>query len=302
MNGKIKRILSVLLVLTIVVTAAVGCGKKEDKGTIKVGSKNFTENLILAEIYALALEDNGYKVDRVFNVASSAVHTSIVKGDIELYPEYTGTGLLSVLKLPLETDAQKVYDTVKKEYKKKYNIDWLDYAAANDSQGVVIRTAVAKKYGIKTITDLQKYATKLRFASQGEFDKREDGLPAMEKAYGKFEWKSTNVYDTGLLFQILEQNKADVAPAYTTAGQLKETDKFTILTDDKHIWPPYNIAPIVKDKVLKKYPEIKTILNKVNKQLDNKTIVELNAKVDIDKQEYEDVAKDFYDSIKDKIK
>lgn len=301
MKKVLKKLLSIALVITVVTTAFAGCGKKSDKGTIKVGSKNFTENLILAEVYALALEDAGYKVDRVFNVASSAVHTAIVKGDIELYPEYTGTGLLSVLKLPLETDPQKAYDIVKEKYKEKFDIDWLDYASANDSQGIVITTKAAEKYGIKNLSDLQKHATELRFASQGEFDEREDGLPAMEKAYGSFKWKSTNVYDTGLLYEILAQDKADVAPAYTTAGQLKE-DKYTILEDDKHIWPPYNIAPIVKDEVLKANPGIEDILNKVNKLIDNETIIDLNAKVDIDKKEYEEVAKDYYDSIKDSIK
>lgn len=299
--NKIKKLLSILLVFVFAVTAITGCGSKSSKDTIKVGSKNFTENLILAEIYSLALEDHGYKVDRVFNIASSAVHASIKKGDIDLYPEYTGTGLLAVLKLPAETDPQKVYDTVKKQYKEKFNIDWLDYAKANDSQGIVITTKVAKKYNIKTISDLQKHASELRFASQGEFEKREDGLPAMEKAYGKFDWKSTAVYDTGLLFQILEQDKADVSCAYTTAGQLK-SDKFTALEDDKHIWPPYNIAPIVKHEVLKANPGIKKILNEVSKQIDNKTIIDLNAKVDLDKKEYEEVAKDYYKAIKDKIK
>ena len=300
---KFKKVLSLALVVVVAVTAFTACGSKKEsnKGTIKVGSKNFTENLILAEIYSLALEDAGYEVDRVFNVASSAIHTAIVKGDVELYPEYTGTGLLSVLKLPIETDPQKAYDIVKEQYKKKYNIDWLDYADVNDSQGIVITTKVAKKYNIKTLTDLQKHASELRFASQGEFDEREDGLPAMNKTYGEFKWKSTNAYDTGLLYEILLQDKADVAPAYTTAGQLTQKE-FTVLEDDKHIWPPYNIAPIVKSEVLEKNPDIADVLNKVSKKLDNKTIIELNAKVDIDKEEYEEVASDYYDSIKDSLK
>lgn len=305
MKKSIKKILSVILVTVIAVTAFTGCGNdtKEEgtKGTIKVGSKNFTENLILAEIYALALEDAGYDVDRVFNVASSAVHTSIVNGDIELYPEYTGTGLLSVLQLPLETDPQKVYDIVKEEYKKQFNIDWLDYAAANDSQGVFISADVSEKYNIKTISDLQKYATELRFASQGEFDEREDGLPAMEAAYGAFDWKDTNVYDTGLLYEIVGKGEADAAPAYTTAGQLAQPE-FVVLEDDKHIWPPYNIAPVVRGEVLEANPDIADILNKINKLIDTETITGLNAKVDVDNEEYEDVAKEYYDSIKDSLK
>ena len=151
--------LSLVLLLSVGVSL-VACGKSKETSTktIVVGSKDFTENLILSEIYALALEDNGYKVERKFNISSSVVHKAITSKEIDLYPEYTGTGLLSVLKHDLVTDPQKVYDIVKEEYKKQFNIDWLNYASANDAQGLVINTAIADKYGIKTISDLQKNA------------------------------------------------------------------------------------------------------------------------------------------------
>lgn len=294
-----KKMAIGLLAAILAVGAFTGCGReKNTKDIIKIGSKDFSENVILAEIYALALENEGYDVERIFNVASSAVHTAIVNKEVDLYPEYTGTGLLSVLNLPLETDPQTVYDIVKKEYKEQFDIDWLNYAAANDSQGLVITKKAADEYGIKTISDLQKHATELRFASQGEFDEREDGIPALEKAYGSFDWKSSKVYETGLLFEILKKDEADVAPVYTTAGQLVQSE-FQILEDDKYVWPPYNIAPIVRGEVLEAHPDIADILNKVNEKIDTETIIKLNAKVDVDKEEYEEVAKEFYDSIKE---
>ncbi|HVI40322.1 MAG TPA: glycine betaine ABC transporter substrate-binding protein, partial [Anaerovoracaceae bacterium] len=225
------------------------------------------------------------------------VHTSIVNGDVDLYPEYTGTGLLSVLKLPLETDPQKVYDTVKEAYAKDFNLVWLDYAQANDGQGLVITTKASEEYGIKTISDLQKYADKLRFASQGEFDAREDGIPALEAKYGKFNWASSKVYDNALKYEVLANGEADVAPAYTTEGRLVDKT-FTLLEDDKYVWPPYNIAPVVRKEVLDANPEIADILNVINAKIDTKTITELNAQVDVDKKEYEEVAKEFYDTIK----
>lgn len=264
--------------------------------TVRVGSKNFTENLILGEIYALALEDAGYDVDRVFNIASSVIHTSIVNDEIDLYPEYTGTGLLSVLQLPLETDPQKVYDTVKEEYKEQFDLDWLDYAAANDGQGLVITTAAAEEYGIKTISDLQAHATELRFASQGEFDEREDGIPALEAVYGPFDWKSSKIYDNGLKYEVLSSGDADVAPAYTTEGQLVNPE-FTLLEDDKYVWPPYNIAPVVQGKVLEANPDIADILNGISEKIDTETITALNAKVDVDKEEYEEAAAEFYETV-----
>lgn len=282
---------------------ATGCGSDtsdSETKTVVIGSKDFTENYILAELYALALEDNGFEVERSFGIASSAVHTSITSDEIDLYPEYTGTGLLSVLGLPLETDPQKVYDTVKEQYKEQFDIDWLDYSSATDSQGLVITTAAAEKYGISTISDLQKYADKLRFASQGEFDEREDGIPALEATYGPFDWASSKVYDNGLKYQILLNDEADVTPG-VHHRRTAVNEAFTLLEDDKYVWPPYNIAPVVRGEVLEAYPEIADILNAIDAILDTETLTQLNAKVDVDQEEYEEVAAEYYESIKDQL-
>ena len=125
-------------------------------------------------------------------------------------------------------------------------------------------------------------------------------MPALEKTYGAFNWKSSKVYDNGLKYEVLKNDEADVAPAYTTEGQLVNTDEYTLLEDDKQVWPPYNLAPIVRNSVLNKYPDIADICNKVSATLDTATLTKLNAKVDVDKQEYEDVAAEYYDSIKNK--
>lgn len=270
---------------------------KADK-TIRIGSKDFTENLVIGEIYALALEDNGYKVDRVSNISSSLIHNSLVNKKIDLYPEYTGTGLLSILKDKMETNPQKVYDKVKKGYETKFHVTWLNYASANDSQGLVIRADIAKELGIKTISDLQKHASELNFASQGEFDQRDDALPGLIKTYGPFDWKSSKIYDNSLKYTVLDNKEADVTPAYTSEGQLVNTDKYLLLKDDKQFWPPYNLAPVVRNEVLKANPGIETILNKVSAKLDTATVTKLNAQVDVDGQDYQEVAKAFYKTIK----
>ncbi|MCY7150760.1 glycine/betaine ABC transporter substrate-binding protein [Streptococcus gallolyticus subsp. gallolyticus] len=304
---KNKKVISGALLVVILVAIVGGIWAwrnnqsseaQQSSTTIRVGSKDFTENLVIAEIYALALEDNGYTVERVSNISSSLIHNSIVNDEIDLYPEYTGTGLLSVLGEDMETDPEKVYKTVKKEYEEQFNLTWLDYASANDSQGLVIRTETANSLNIKTISDLQAHASELRFASQGEFDEREDGLPGLEKTYGTFNWQSSKVYDNSLKYSVLENDEADVTPAYTTEGQLVNTDEFTLLEDDKQFWPPYNLAPVVRDNILDDNPDIKTILNNISAKLDTETVTELNAKVDVDGQEYTDVAKEYYDSIK----
>jgi len=295
-----KKIIAGILATVLTVGTLTGCGStKANDVTVRVGSKDFTENEIVAELYALALEDAGYKVDRVFDIASSVIHQSITSDEIDLYPEYTGTGLLSILQEELITDPDEVYNTVKAKYEEKFQLTWLDYAQANDGQGIFISKKVADEFSITTLSDLQANAENVRFASQGEFDEREDGIPGLEKVYGPFNWKSSKVYDNGLKYEVVENDEADAAPAYTTEGQLSQTDKFLLLEDDKQVWPPYNLAPVVRDNVLEANPEIADILNKVSATLDTATITALNAKVDVDKEEYEDVAKEFYESIKE---
>lgn len=301
---KIAKKLIIIAVAMVLITSMTACGSQtngdsSDKNTtIRVGTKDFTENLIVGELYALALEDAGYKVQRVPGIAGSVIHSSIINNEIDLYPEYTGTGLLVILKEKLMTNPEEVYNKVKEGYDKQFKITWLNYSKANDGAGLVIRSEVSKKLGITTISDLQKHASVLRFASQGEVDQREDGIPALEKVYGKFNWKSSKVYDNGLKYEVLKNDEADVAPAYTTEGQLVNTNEFILLEDDKQVWPPYNLAPVVRNDVLELHPDIADIINMVSANLDTKTITSLNAKVDVDKEEYEQVAKDFYNSIK----
>lgn len=286
-----------VLVVGVVLTLSYG-GDRKSGPAIRVGSKDFTESLVVGELYALALEDAGYRVKRVFNIAGSIVHTSIVNDEIDLYPEYTGTGLLTVLKLEMMTDPALVYDTVKREYGQRFNLIWLDQSRANDSQGLVMRTSVARELGIASISDLQRNADKIRFASQGEFDQRDDGLPGLEKAYGPFRWKSSRVYDNGLKYQILLNGEADLAPAYTTEGQLANRGEFTLLTDDKQVWPPYYLAPVVRGDVLAAHPDVAGLLNAISASLDTATMTGLNAKVDVDKREIEDVAGEYYRAIR----
>lgn len=288
------------LLLSFVATAALvmaGCSSgSAETEPIRVGSKDFTESLVVSEIYALALEDQGYTVERVPNIASSIIPQSLENDEIDLYPEYTGTALLTIFDLPLETDPDTVADLIRDEYEKK-DLTTLDYAPANDSAGIAIKTSIAEEYGIKTMSDFQANADKIRFASQGEFDEREDGLPGLAKAYGEFNFKSSTVYDNSLKYQVLINDEADATPAYTTEGQLSDTDEFTVLEDDKHFWPPYNLVPVLQQNLLEEYPDLADTLNAINENLDTATVIDLNAKVDLEGEDYEEVAKEYFESL-----
>lgn len=260
-------IISLIIIGIIVVIVFLPKGQKNkqvtSKGTtITIGSKNFSESKVVMQIWADALKKDGYKVKTKPNISSSVVYQAIKSGQVDLYPEYTGTIAMTYLK---------------------------EHIVGKDAQGIAIRTSVAKKYGIKNISDLQKKANKIRFASQGEFDKREDGIPGLEKVYGKFNFKSHKVYDPSLKYQILAKNEGDITPASTTEGQLA-TGKYFALTDDKNFWPAYNLVPLVRNSTLKGNPGIKKILNKIDRKLTTAELRKLNKKVDVDGQNYQKVA------------
>lgn len=289
-----NKIISMILLAFSIILAS--CSTSVN--SIKIGSKDFTENLIVAEIYALALEDKGYDVERMHGIASSVIPQAVENNEIDLYPEYTGTALISILKLPMETDPDGVAETIRDAFETNDILTTLDYAPANDAQGIAIKTSVSDELGIYTISDLQEKADQIRFASQGEFDLREDGLAGLVEVYGDFNFQSSTVYDNSLKYQILLNDEADATPAYTTEGQLVNKDEFTVLKDDKNFWPPYNIVPIVRQDILKEHPEISEIINSINEGLTTEVVIKLNAKVDIDGEEYPDVAKDYYNSLK----
>lgn len=281
----------------VMILSLTGCeARDENAKRITVGSKGFTENLILSELYALALEDEGFQVKREFEISNAVIHTSIVNGEIDIYPEYTGTALLTILGEPLLTDPRQVYEKVKGRYKEEFKLDILDLCQANDGNGLVIRTEAAEAYGIKTISDLQANAENIRFGSTSDFPEREDGMPALVAVYGDFNFKSQNSFDNALKYQIMSSDEVDCVPAYTTDAQLS-LDEFMLLEDDKQVWPPYNVIPVVREEILEKYPEAAKAVNKVSASLDTHTLSELNAKVDLDKREYDEVAKEYYDTL-----
>lgn len=288
-----------LTLASLILTAALvvsGCGSKNansGKPEITVGSKNFTESLILGEMYSLALENAGYKVNRKLNLGGTLVaHEALKNGEIDMYPEYTGTGLINVLQLPPKSDADEVYKEVAQGYKEKFNLIWLEPTNANDSQGLVTTRKVAEQYNLYKISDLPKLAPQLRLAAVPEFEEREDGLKGLNEFYGKMDFKSIKLYDYGVKYRVILEGEADVTVGFTTDGDLTN-EELVLLEDDKKFWPPYFVAPVIREEVLKQDPKIADVLNAVSAKLDNETVQRLNAEVDIHKKEYEDVAKAF---------
>lgn len=263
------------------------------KKTIIMGSKNFTESLILGEIYSLVLENNGYHVERKLNLGGTMVaHEAIKSGQIDMYPEYTGTGLINILHQTPKTDEKEVYDIVSSGYKKQWNLVWLKPAEANDSQGIVVSNAISNKYNLHTLSQLAQLAPQLRLASVPEFQERADGLPGLQKFYGGFNFKNIKMYDYGIKYRVLQNNEADVTVGFTTDGALTQKD-LVLLQDDKKFWPPYQVCPEIRGDILEKDPQIADVINNATSKLTTEKLQALNAEVDINKREYADVAKEF---------
>ncbi len=284
--------IAILLVVSIFAVTAYGGGGPT---TIKVGSKDFTEEFILAEMYSLLLEDAGFKVERKFNLGGTPIaHAALVKGDIDLYPEYTSTGLLEVLKLSPIANPKQVIDTVRNGYQEKFKLVWLDPAPFNDTQALATTKAVSEKYGIKTYSDLAAKAPQLRLGGPAEFAERTDGIKGLQKAYGGFQFKEFKQLGTGSLrYQALTSGQIDVVVAFGTDGQISGLG-LVLLKDDKSFYPVYQAAPVVRADTLGKNPKIAPALNKLEPLLTDSVMASLNWKVDgPEKKEFAAVAKAF---------
>lgn len=291
------RSLFVLLLLTLLTALTViACNSGSTGGaggTVKVGSKDFTESFILGEMYASVLENNGLKVERKLNLGGTPVaQAGLQSGQIDVYPEYTGTGLLTVLKLPVNSDRKQVFDTVSKAYKEKFNLVWLDPAPMNNTEGLAMTQEGAKKYGITTISDMVTKGNQLIMLGPPEFQAREDGLPGLKKVYGNFDFKKFIPADPGLRYQALLKGEADVVTAFGTDGQLSAYN-LVLLKDDKGLYPPYQVAPVVRQQALDANPGIRDALNALAPKLTDETMRRLNNEVDGKKREPADVAKEF---------
>jgi osmoprotectant transport system substrate-binding protein len=244
-------------------------------------------------MYALVLENQGLKVERKLNLGGTPVAQSgLQSGQIDLYPEYTGTGLLTVLKEPAQSNQKQVFDTVAKAYKEKFNLVWLEPAPMNNTQALVMTQEGSKKYGIKTISQMVAKASQLTIIGPPEFEAREDGLPGLKKAYGDFKVKKFIPADPGLRYKTLNNNQADVAVAFGTDGEISALN-LVILEDDKKLFPPYQVAPVIRQETLEQNPGIRDALNTLSPKLTTETMQRLNYEVSGKQREPAEVAKEF---------
>jgi osmoprotectant transport system substrate-binding protein len=266
------------------------CGSRDN--SIIVGSKNFTEQLVLGEIAAQQLERKLHiKVSRKLNLGGTLLtHEAIVHGDIDVYPEYTGTAASVVLKKDIAGDGAQAYMQVKDAYLARFGLIWLPPLGFNDTFAMVVRQEDAQRLAKSELSSAG--SRKWRLGVGYEFLTRPDGLQRLDKAYS-LQWQGTpRSMDLGLLYQALQQKKIDMAAGNSTDAQLAGS-KFTVLSDDRRVFPPYNACFVVRRSLIRQRPEVGTALSMLSNHLSDQTMRELNRRVEEDRQPIEKVAREF---------
>lgn len=293
-HKKAKRVLLSFGCLILVIAGVITFySRAEAKDKIVIGSKNFSEQLILGNMLADLIEDKtDLDVERKLNLGGTQVAFSALKnGNIDMYVDYTGTGLVDILKKDPDKNPDHVYQTVQKEFNQKYGIELLKPLGFNNTYALAVRQDTAKQYGLNTLSDLAKVSNQMILGPTIEFPNRKDGLIGLSKAY-QMQFKDVKAVDGGLRYTALNNQKSDVIDAFSTDGLL-EAFNLKVLKDDKHFFPPYYAVPLIKKETLKDHPELKKVINSLAGKLTDEKMRELNYKVDSLKQSPAKVAKDF---------
>ena len=289
---KINPKLIILGLFIVIFGAYFSLNSKKDK-TINIATKPMTEGYILGQMLTELIEqDTDLKVNITNGVGggTSNIHPAIVKGEFDLYPEYTGTSWEAVLKKEASYDESK-FDELQKEYKEKYNLEYVNLYGFNNTYGLAVNKDIAEKYNLKTYSDLAKVSNNLIFGAEYDFFEREDGYKELQKVYN-MNFKKQIDMDIGLKYQAMKDKKIDVMVIFTTDGQLAVSDVI-VLEDDKKMYPSYRAGTVVRSEILSEYPELKPVLEKLNNILDDKTMADLNYQVESEGKKPEDVAREY---------
>ncbi|OGT46237.1 MAG: hypothetical protein A3E83_05410 [Gammaproteobacteria bacterium RIFCSPHIGHO2_12_FULL_41_20] len=287
-------LLALFLVFPLMVTSGRLIVANHHGPVIRIGSGNFTEQILLSELMAQLIEKHTtLKVQRKFNLGAAAILIDAIRHDeIDLYAAYTGTAYINTLHQSYtDMSRNKLYQFVKNEYQNRFHITWLAPMGFNDTQAVVVREDFAKRYHLHTMSDLVALAPRLVIGTHSDFIRRYDGLPGLEKKYG-MHFKAIKELEPTLMYEAIRRKDVDVILAFSTDGRIP-VYHLVVLEDDKKLFPPYDGAPIIRSAVLQAYPELAPALEKLAQMLSDQTIQQLNYQVDLKKRSPARVAREF---------
>ena len=284
-------LLRVLALLVMLPTG--GCGKRGGE-TIVVGSKNFTEQIVLAELFAQQIEaHSALRVDRRLNLGGTFIcHDALVSGKIDLYPEYTGTALIAILNDSPQKDSAEVFRRVQEEYRARFNVEVMPPLGFNNTFAMIVRGDDADKLHLRRISDVAPYAPKWRAGFGYEFMERPDGYRGWMAAYGLHFAGEPQILDLGLLYRALADKQVDLVAGNSTDGVIASLH-MVALEDDLHYFPPYEAVPLVRRVTLEKHPEVRSAIAALAAKISVDEMRQMNYAVDGEHRDPADVVRAF---------
>lgn len=285
-----RRTLFLLATLTLLLPS---CGPPREN-RIVIGSKNFTEQAILGEIFAQQLETKTkLQIERRFFLAGSFIcHQAILSGRIDMYPEYTGTALTAILKEKPQGAAQVVYARVKSEYENRFSLTLGPPLGFNDTFAIVIRGDDARRQQLQTISQVAAYTPRWRAGFGYEFMERPDGYKGLAATYNLHFAESPRIMDLGLLTRALKEKQVDLIASNTTDGLIPALD-FAMLQDDRHYFPPYEAVAVMRQATISLHPEVAAVLNELAGKISDQDMQALNYAVDGQHRDIKVVVREF---------
>jgi osmoprotectant transport system substrate-binding protein len=287
-----SRVIQVALPAAILWCIA-SCSTGRDS-SIVVGSKNFTEQVVLGEILAQQLESmTGARVERRFYLAGTYIaHQALLAGRIDVYVEYTGTALTAVLKQPVVSDPRVAYENVRAGYKSRFDLEIGPPLGFENTFAMVVRGEDARQLKLRTLSDAVSHARDWRAAFGYEFMERPDGFPGLAAAYGLEFATPPRIMDLGLLYRSLTEGQVDLVAGNSTDGPISALDLF-VLEDDRRYFPPYEAVPVTRTEALRRFPMFQSALEQLRGQIDASEMRAMNQAVDGDDRNVSDVAREF---------
>ena len=281
------------LVLAICVLMISACSSSHSDRVV-VGSKNFTESLILGELMAQQIEAHTrLKAERRFYLAGTYIcHQGMLSGRIDVYPEYTGTALTAILKEKAAGEGRQVYERVKSEYENRFGLTLGPAFGFNNTFAMEIRGEDARRLNLKTLSQAAAYAPQWRAGFGFEFMERPDGYRGLAAVYGLHFAGQPRVMDLGLLARALRDHQIDIAAGNATDGLIPTLDLF-VLEDDRHYFPPYEAVPVIRGETLKLHPEVSVALAQLGGKISDQEMRQLNYAVDGQRKDVKDVVREF---------
>ncbi len=294
MKQNTRKVIAIVLMCCLALTCFAGCGSKAESEPIRIGAKSMTEQMILQEILAQLIEaKTDLEVERIEPIAggTSNIQIAMENGEIDLYPEYTGTGWLTVLKHEETKDADYMFAELDKQYNEKFDMSWVGLYGFENTYTLAVRAETAAQYNLTKISDLAAVSDQLVFGANFDYFEREDGYPKVCATYD-LHFKDTAEVDMGLKYQTLVEKNCDVLNAYTTDSQIAEFGLVT-LADDKKLFTDYRCSTVVRNEVMEAHPELKDVLMMMDGLISNEDMTQMNYELNTNHRLESEIAAEF---------